>query len=487
MQENASCRTAVPIGGKDITVLVANAGREDFAKRGRLLSFGRHVSNDIKLPLEKVSETKHKYNNDHCFFYLASSGELILRAGTVEDTVLEVGYPSPIGKLYMLDGSPPQRVIPRTTAGIVINIGVPSARFRLYWPDEMLAPGQFASTQDLFAGEAIRLHIEGMTATAQEMVPSAPRYETRSTFTPSVPEKYAAHKPCHVYSKIGEGVNSVVDRVVDLRNGDVWARKRLKEGGNPTYFKNEVDCIGTFRHENIVHFECFEDFKMGGEFRIFMRLYRGSLADLIRPRAHKTKANCLAPMVGSWKWGGRLVVDLFGVLDFLGGKGLIHHDIRPDNILVEWAHDGDQLREKFVLADFGLARRVAGKGASTASHSGITFYCAPEIVTAKKAYIASDVFAAGILFAKVQGSICEKEVDFTTTEWTTKLAELGDQSGKYVDPLPPTDGKDMATFRWNRWAHRLSHMVREGLLGHNLSTLLETDPSKRPPAVQLVQ
>ncbi|KAI0308556.1 kinase-like domain-containing protein, partial [Amylostereum chailletii] len=60
-------------------------------------------------------------------------------------------------------------------------------------------------------------------------------------------------------------------------------------------------------------------------------------------------------------------------LDVLHSQGIIHHDIKTDNILI------DQ-RGHAILADFGLAEKVAAAGGFSTRHCGTVQYLSPEVV-----------------------------------------------------------------------------------------------------------
>ncbi|SDM70422.1 serine/threonine protein kinase [Nocardioides szechwanensis] len=73
--------------------------------------------------------------------------------------------------------------------------------------------------------------------------------------------------------------------------------------------------------------------------------------------------------------------------------GLIHRDVKPENVLI--ADDG-----RIKVADFGLAKAVSADTQHTATKGvliGTVSYLAPELVVDGKADARADVYAAGVL------------------------------------------------------------------------------------------
>ncbi len=69
--------------------------------------------------------------------------------------------------------------------------------------------------------------------------------------------------------------------------------------------------------------------------------------------------------------------------------GLIHRDVKPENVLI--AEDG-----RIKIGDFGLARAVT-TSTSTGALIGTVAYLSPELVLGKQADARSDIYSAGIM------------------------------------------------------------------------------------------
>lgn len=163
--------------GPTLTFSIARPSKTD----GYLATFGRHPSNDIRLPLIK----EERFLSFHMHFFLARSGELVIRDHSNKRT--EIGIKNETAdtqNLYRLDGNPRQRVIPKALDLIIdVVFGIETA-FRFVWNAESLDVLDFKSHANLISPPG-----KNLTPTVQDLQlqgPSQPRYELRSSYTPAV-------------------------------------------------------------------------------------------------------------------------------------------------------------------------------------------------------------------------------------------------------------------------------------------------------------
>ncbi len=150
-------------------------------------------------------------------------------------------------------------------------------------------------------------------------------------------------------------------------------------------FSTEARASARLAHPNIVHVLDRSD-EQSLPYIVFEFVPGRTLRQLIRDEAPLPNRAALL----LWR-------QLIEALGHAHEAGIIHRDVKPDNVLVT-----DRGHAK--LTDFGLARAVA-EARTTATIMGTARYVAPEVISDAASDSRSDIYSAGILlFELVTGA-----------------------------------------------------------------------------------
>ncbi|MGZ3470988.1 MAG: serine/threonine-protein kinase, partial [Isosphaeraceae bacterium] len=193
--------------------------------------------------------------------------------------------------------------------------------------------------------------------------------------------------------EIARGGMGIVYKARHLELKRLVALKMILSGSLATpaeraRFRREAELAANLDHPNIV--PIYEVRDQDGMLFFSMKLVDGgNLAQHLATYARDPRATA------------RLVVTLAQALHYAHGKGFIHCDLKPSNVLID--RDGQP-----QITDFGLARRTAQDSSLTATGAilGTPSYMAPEQAAGQRQSIApaTDVYGLGaILYELLTG------------------------------------------------------------------------------------
>jgi serine/threonine protein kinase len=204
-----------------------------------------------------------------------------------------------------------------------------------------------------------------------------------------------------VFSSQDSDGTSVAVKVLKPRYaGDTQFEKR---------FRNEAETAAKLRHPSIIRIRTVA--RSGAHVYFAMDL----CADSLRARLARDGPLPEADIV-------RVATHVAEGLAFAHGQGVIHRDLKPDNILIR--ADGNA-----VISDFGIARAVSGYVASTGVNMtiGTPQYLSPEQAQGRTLDQRVDFYALGITLYKAATG----QVPFASNDWF-ELARM------HVEDAPPS-------------------------------------------------
>ncbi len=147
-------------------------------------------------------------------------------------------------------------------------------------------------------------------------------------------------------------------------------------------FAREARTVAGLDHPNIVHTEAIEQIDDRAVAIIMEHVPGGTVRDRLREYGALGAEDAEA-----------ILRDVANALAYAHRRGLVHRDVKPENIFLDVA------RGRAVLSDFGIARSIDGDGAITllGAALGTPQYMSPEQIDGEKVDGRSDIYSLGVL------------------------------------------------------------------------------------------
>jgi len=258
-----------------------------------------------------------------------------------------------------------------------------------------------------------------------------------------------------IESELGEGGMATVYMAIQQKLQRKVAIKildpaLLKQPNLADRFLIEAQTAANLSHPNII--SIFDVGQVGKYYYIVMECLDGSLKDLINSSPSRK-----LPVKESLN----IIRKIAPALDYAHGAGIIHRDIKPDNIM--FRRDGTP-----VLVDFGIARAVDSNLHMTTTGMGVgtPHFMSPEQVQSGDLDGRSDFYSLGVVLYLILTG--QKPFDADTV-LAVALKQIREPVPKLPGPLSPYQplmDKMMAKDKENRVQNgtELQKLIDEALL-----------------------
>lgn len=180
-------------------------------------------------------------------------------------------------------------------------------------------------------------------------------------------------------------------------------------------FRREAESAARLAHRNIIQ---VLDFGRASDstFYLVMEFVEGESL---------SRAMIDGPM--NWRRVCRLGIQMLSALEEAHKAGVVHRDLKPDNIMLQLDAGGE---ESLKILDFGIAKLIESEGGVQVTQAGMIFgtpsYISPEQAQGKNVTHKADLYAMGvILFQMLTGRL------------PFEAASPIDLLGKHIHEAPP--------------------------------------------------
>jgi eukaryotic-like serine/threonine-protein kinase len=186
---------------------------------------------------------------------------------------------------------------------------------------------------------------------------------------------------------VGHGATARVYEATDRQTGLLVAVKILSrlyatDSHERRRFLREAEAVIGIDHPNVIRVLDYGRLRDGRPYIVTEFLKGGSLGELLRRERVLGQTRTL-----------RIVRDTASALQAAHRIGVIHRDIKPDNILLVGSSEAPEVR----VVDFGLSKRSSHESSRAGTTLGTPAYMPPEQVLSEPVDSRSDVYSLGVV------------------------------------------------------------------------------------------
>jgi len=176
-------------------------------------------------------------------------------------------------------------------------------------------------------------------------------------------------------SVVFKGRHKMTDQEVALKilPPELAAHSQVK-----SRFLEEAKALAALDHPNIVHLYNFG--QENGSFVLAMQYVQGQTWERMIIEAKRL----------DWVASVRIAIDVLRALEYAHGRGIVHRDMKPSNVLVR-EHDNAA-----TVMDFGIAKMAQStRLTATGQTMGTVRYMSPEQVRGQEVDLKTDIYSLG--------------------------------------------------------------------------------------------
>jgi serine/threonine-protein kinase len=226
-----------------------------------------------------------------------------------------------------------------------------------------------------------------------------------------------------VLERVGSGGMADVYCAEDSRLGRTIAIKVLHERFSQDRefverFRREASAAAGLQHPNIVG--VYDRGDSDGAYYIAMEFVEGeTLKDVIRREAPMDPGRTIS-----------IVKEILAATRFAHKRGVIHRDLKPQNVIVE---PDDHIK----VADFGIARASGSDITEVGAIMGTAQYLSPEQAHGQPVTAASDIYSIGVVMFEMLTGRAPFEADSPVAVALKHVNQPAPSPREFVPSVPP--------------------------------------------------